>query len=1002
MVDKEETMVHRIEIYYQRPELDTRARRILDRLNGLGLSGNISAVLLSDIYTLEGDFTQAELLQAAQLLSNPVVSRFIIDKERTLKDFSHAIEVGFLPGVTDNVASTTRETLQDSWQHRFPREARIYSSRIYYLSGCLEAKDVAIISASLANSLIQSVHVKSQAEYRAAGGMELVVPRVSLMETARVKTIDLDIPAEELEILGKKGILDHYDDKQQPVFRGPLALDRPYLDVIVDYFKNKEGRHPTDIELESLAQTWSEHCKHTIFAASIDEVVDGLYRSYIKGATAKIRASRGAEDPCVSVFVDNSGAIIFDDEYLVTDKVETHNSPSALDPFGGAITGIVGVNRDTVGFGLGAKPVLNRYGFCFADPDDYAPIYRSPGRHNQALLPRQIMDGVIDGVRVGGNCSGIPTTQGFMVFDRHYKGKPLVFVGTVGLIPRLIGNLPSHLKKAKAGDYIVMVGGRVGLDGIHGATFSSEALTGGSPATAVQIGDPITQKKFSDCLVKTARDLKLYNSITDNGAGGLSCSVAEMARECGGCLVDLDKVPTKYPGIAPWQIWISESQERMTLAVPPENWEQLQNLLSSQGVEGTIIGRFTDTGRCQVRYHDQTIMDMDLDFLHNGLPPKVLQTESCRVALSPVELPIQLPVNDLFLKLFSRLNICSRSFVSTQYDYEVQGGSVLKPLVGRNQVDNFATVVRPVLDKPRGIAVSQSLYPSCSELDPYAMAAAGIDTAVRNLLAVGCPLERIALLDNFCWCSSNDPRRLWQLKEAARACYEIAVEYGTPFISGKDSMFNDFCGYDSDDQPITISVPPTLLISSLGVIPHVRKIRSFAFQEPGDVIYLLGDTGTELGGSEFLAMLRDKKLLLEDEGGIVPQVRAGDFRAIYEQVCRLVEQGLCRSLYPLAQGGLAVALGKSSMAHGLGVTINVPDDKRVEFYLFAESMGRFLVSVDSRQRQVFESAAAAIPRYCLGEVNKNGRLEVFQGEIKYVDLPVDALLAAYQQPFSGF
>ncbi len=995
-------MVHRIEIFYRRPEMDNRGRQILDRLNGLGLDGSVSFVLLSDVYTLDGDFTAAELQQAAQLLSNPVVHRFTIDEARELEDFSFALEIGFLPGVTDNIASTTRETLQDTWKRRLPPDAGIYSSRVYYLAGDLSRADVEQIAVDLANPLIQRIHIKSQAEYLADGGMEPVVPRVSLAETTEVKTVALDIADEELEILGKKGIVDHYNDRGEPVFRGPLALDRPYLDVIIDYFKNVEHRHPTDIELESLAQTWSEHCKHTIFAASIDEVTDGLYRCYIKGATAKIRASRGDQDPCVSVFVDNSGAIVFDDDYLVTDKVETHNSPSALDPFGGAITGIVGVNRDTVGFGLGAKPVLNRYGFCFADPDDDEPIYRSPGRRDQALLPRQIMEGVIDGVRVGGNCSGIPTTQGFMVFDHRYKGKPLVFVGTVGLIPRRIGDQPSHEKKARAGDYIVMVGGRVGLDGIHGATFSSEALTGGSPATAVQIGDPITQKKFSDCLVKVARDLQLYHSITDNGAGGLSCSVAEMARECGGCLVELDRVPTKYPGMAPWQIWISESQERMTLAVPPENWEKLQELLQSQGVEGTVIGEFTDSGRCQVRYHGRTVMDMDLDFLHNGLPAKVLRTECCRVDLSPLELPPALPVNDLFLKLFSRLNIGSRSFVSTQYDYEVQGGSVLKPLIGRNLIDNFATVVRPVLDKPRGVAVSQSLYPAYSELDPYAMAAAGIDTAVRNLLAVGCPLERIALLDNFCWCSSHDPARLWQLKETARACHDIAVAYGTPFISGKDSMFNDFCGYDADDRPVAISVPPTLLISSLGVIPHVRQVRSFAFQEPGDLLYLIGELDKSLGGSEFQAMLKDEGLLTNGQTGLVPRVRTAEFRVVYEQICQLVARGLCRSLHPLAQGGLAAALGKSAMAHGLGAAIRLPDDRRVEHYLFAESMGCFLVSVGPGDRRAFESATADIPCLFLGEVSGDASLEVRQGKIKHVEVPVATLLAAYRQPFAAF
>ncbi len=377
---------------------------------------------------------------------------------------------------------------------------------------------------------------------------------------------------------------------------------------------------PTDIELESLAQTWSEHCKHTIFAAALDEVEDGLYATYIKGATAAIRAAKGKDDFCVSVFRDNSGAIAFDDEYLVTDKVETHNSPSALDPFGGAVTGVVGVNRDAIGCGLGAKPIANRYGFCLAPPDDPRLLFRDKACTEPLLSPRRIMDGVIEGVNVGGNCSGVPTPQGFVCFDPRYRGKPLVFAGTVGLMPRTSAGRPSHLKAARPGDVIVMVGGRVGRDGIHGATFSSEALSSGSPATAVQIGDPITQKKFSDAIIKEARDAGLYNSITDNGAGGLSCSVAEMARECGGCVVELDRVPLKYPGLEPWQIWISESQERMTLAVPPDKLDAFTDLMARRGVEAAAIGCFEASGRCRVRWHGAVIMDVDLDFLHDGLP----------------------------------------------------------------------------------------------------------------------------------------------------------------------------------------------------------------------------------------------------------------------------------------------------------------------------------------------------------------------------------------------
>ena len=380
--------------------------------------------------------------------------------------------------------------------------------------------------------------------------------------------------------------------------------------------------------------------------------------------------------------MDNSGAIKFDDKYLITHKVETHNTPSALDPFGGSITGIVGVNRDTIGFGLGAKPVANFYGFCLADPKKDISLYKDSNLTQKMLSSRRIMDGVIEGVNSGGNCSGIPTPQGFLFFDERYRGKPLVFVGTVGLIPQKIKNKLSYIKKAKTGDYIVMIGGRVGKDGIHGATFSSEALHSGSPVTAVQIGDPITQKKLSDAIVKEARNMLLYNSITDNGAGGLSCSVAEMAKESGGCVVDLEKVPLKYSGLAPWEIWVSESQERMTLAVPLKNWKKFADLMEKRGVEATVIGEFTNSGKCVVRYNKKTIMDIDMQFLHNGLPKKILRTK-----YNPVQNrePIITQKNDYtkdLLVMLERQNIASYEFITDQYDYLVQGELVFSPLEG--------------------------------------------------------------------------------------------------------------------------------------------------------------------------------------------------------------------------------------------------------------------------------------------------------------------------------
>ena len=996
---------HRLEIFFRDLELDTRGRLLRDKLNSLELSTPIDEVWLSEVYTLEGDFTPARLQEVASLLLNPVVHDYLIDEARPLGTAEIVLEVGFLPGVTDNVAHSATETLADAWGVALTDAQGVYSSTVYYIKAAkLTLEDRRLIGRILANALIQRLDWKDVSTYVAEKGMDSIIPRVRLAAGKKVSLVDLEISETELIALGKEGIVDHCNKQGQIVRRGPLALDLPSLAVIADYFAKVEKRQPTDLELEALAQTWSEHCKHTIFAAVIDDLAEGLYKTYIKGATKKIRQARGAEDICVSVFVDNSGAIIFDEEYLVTDKVETHNSPSALDPFGGSITGIVGVNRDTVGFGLGAKPIINRYGFCVADPGDFEPLYRSPGGQNQALRPRRILDGIVDGVRVGGNCSGIPTTQGFLTFHPGYKGKPLVFVGTVGLIPRKTeaGRL-SHEKAARSGDYIVVLGGRVGLDGIHGATFSSEALTGGSPATAVQIGDPITQKKFCDAMVKEARQRNLYSSITDNGAGGISCSVAEMARECDGCRVELEKVPVKYPGMAPWEIWISESQERMTLAVPPEKWAELETLLSSRGVEATVIGEFTNSGRCQVSYQGEMVMDMELEFLHNGQPLKRLLTKVRPSVENLIFLPPldKISLQDLFIKLFKRLNLASHAYVSTQYDFEVQGGSVLKPQVGNNQVDGFTTVVQPLPESSKGVALSQSLYPALSDLDTYAAAATAIDTAVRNLLAVGTPLSHIALLDNFCWCSSDDPERLWQLKECARACYETAISYGTPFISGKDSMYNDFSGFNSRDEKVTISVPPTILISSIGVMPDISRVRSFAFVKPGDLIYLLGSAGAEIGGSEYLALLKDEELVVAGAWGQAPKFEPKVLLPLYNDLQEWTAAGRCRSLYPLAQGGLALAFGKGAMAQGFGCVFEIPVSERPDLFLFNEYPGRFLVTIAPEMEAEFEKGFAD---NCtrVGRVQADEEIVVRQNGQISLQTTVSELLAAYRSTFAGF
>jgi phosphoribosylformylglycinamidine synthase len=976
--------VHRIEVHYTKdPRLKTRT----DRIRSLGFQ--IEALHQVDVYTIatsSRDFTREELGQIGIQLINPVVQEFSVD-EATHANFDYAVEVGFLPGVTDNVGTTARQTIEDFSSIKFGDGEAVYTSQLFFVCGRLAPDMLQKLISTLANPLINRVHIKTRQDYRTKG-MDPVVPFVQLNELPTAKAVDLGIDDSELTRIGKEGILDPLTKQR----RGPLALDLAQLHTIRDYFKTKD-RDPTDVELEALAQTWSEHCKHTIFASAMDDdVPKGLYKTCIQAATNKIRKEKGDRDICVVVFTDNSGAIVFDDHHLVTHKVETHNSPSALDPFGGALTGIVGVNRDTIGFGLGAKPCINVYGYCVGDPDLDPALYRGKNRTNPILSPRRILDGVVHGVGVGGNCSGIPTLQGWVYFDNRYVGKPLVFAGTVGVMPREHAGRKLWEKRAQPGDLIVMAGGRVGKDGIHGATFSSEALDPASPVTAVQIGDPITQKKFSDVMVKEARDLGLYRSITDNGAGGISCSVAEMAKECNGCHVFLDRVPLKYPGMAPWEIWISESQERMTLAVPQEKLDAFMELMQRREVEATVIGTFTDTGRCIVECHGTVVMDIELSFLHDGLPKKQLKTTYTQKTFPEPDVSCPERLDTTLLEMLQRRNLCSKEFISVQYDHTVQGGHVLGPVQGNGRVQAISTLTKVVPGSKKGVGLSQGMFPSYAEIDPYLMAGAGIDTAIRGLVAIGIPLDAIAILDNFCWCSSDDPERLGQLKRAAFGCYDVATAFGTPFISGKDSMFNDFSGFDADNNPVKVSVPPTLLISSIGVHPDVAKAVSMDAKVAGDLVYVIGKTAEELGGSEYFAYLGSV-------GNTVPELDAMKVKECYRNLTDAISHELVASAYPVTLGGLGIALAKVAIAGRLGMEITIPPTLRPDYYLFSESLGRFVVTVAPDNKRAFERTMGA-DALLLGRVTKP-RLRITGSQL-LLDLPVQELEAAYKAPFRRY
>jgi len=967
-------MAHRIEVAFRAEHADALGSSTCERIKqDLGLA--VSEVRTIEVYTLDGPLAPKELeLIARELLSDPVVQCCSIDEPlaRELK-WDWLIEVGFRPGVTDAVGETARAAICDL----LGKDVPTYSSRQYLISGDLGESDVHHIATDLlANDLIERFSIYERSRWE--GRFPTVVPAVHLDHEPSAETIDLDVSGEELQEISRRRL---------------LALNLEEMRAIKEYFKSHaEERarmglppNPTDVELEALAQNWSEHCKHKIFKGLIEyhdeekgtkETIDSVFKTYIQGATEEIAKRK---DWLVSVFLDNAGVIRFDDEYNLVFKVETHNSPSALDPYGGALTGIVGVNRDPLGTGLGCRLLFNTDVFCFAPPDYKKPIPKGL-KH-----PKRVFEGVRRGVEHGGNKSGIPTVNGTIRFDERFLGKPLVYCGTGGIMPAKAGSIPSHEKRIEPGDLIVMVGGRIGADGIHGATFSSEALTEESPTSAVQIGNPFVQKVMADMLLE-ARDRRLYRAIHDNGAGGLSVSVAELAERVGGAELHLERAPLKYPGLDPWQILVSESQERMTLAVPPDKIDEFLKLAGRREVEATVLGRFTGSGKFHVLYRGKTVAYLDTHFLVGGQPQRRMRAVWRRPQCREPKFPEPPDLGEALHKMLGRLNICSKEAVIRQYDHEVQAQTVVKPLVGpQNDGPGDAAVLWPLemqrKGSRRGVVVACGINPSYGDIDTYHMAALALDEAIRNAAAVGADPEYIAVLDNFCWSSSDDEFRLAQLVRACRALYEYAVAFGTPFISGKDSMYNDFVG-ELEGKHVKISVPPTILISALGVIGDVGKAVTMDLKEPGNLLYLLGETREELGGSEYFAMMGEELDGKPFIGNRVPQVDAVSARERYRRLHQAIQEGLVRSCHDCSEGGLGVALAEMAFAGGFGLRVDlrkVPGAssfERRDYLLFSESASRLLVEVRPEHRERFEGLFRGTAFALIGEVSDEPLLRV--------------------------
>ena len=786
------------------------------------------------------------------------------------------------------------------------------------------------------------------------------------------------------------------------------ALDRAEMQAIQTYYRS-EGRDPTDVEFETLAQTWSEHCVHKTFKARIEirgwklEVgeashptsnfqlptsIDGLLKTYLRAATDKIAA------PWVrSAFVDNAGIIDFDDEYEISFKVETHNHPSAIEPFGGANTGVGGVIRDVLG--VSAKPIAATDVLCFG-PQEVELAALPEG----VLHPRRIRSGVVAGVQDYGNKIGIPTVNGAILYDPGYTANPLVFCGCVGIAPK-----GKHRDTPQPGDRVIVLGGRTGRDGLRGATFSSmtmDAQTGEVAGASVQIGDPITEKGLIEVITR-ARDLDLYHAITDCGAGGLSSAVGEMARKVG-AEVDLKRVRLKYPGLAPWEIWLSEAQERMVLAVPESSLAALQAVCNTFDVELTDIGVFTGSGRIVARYGDQIVLDLANDFLHDGLPQRTL-TAAITSHRSPITNHVSqsAPLFDFgatLLRLLAHPNIASKADVIRIYDHEVLGGTVVKPLTGaHNDGPSDACVLKPIGTRgARGIVLSNGIKPEFGKRDPYRMAVSVVDEAIRNAVAVGADPARIALLDNFCWGDPLRPETLGGLVEAARGCHAAALHYGAPFISGKDSLNNEYLGADG----LRHAIPPTLLISAIGLIEDVTQAVTMDLKEPGNAVYLLGETRAELGGSHFGMQNEELRMEKEETPGL-PEHAPRLYRALHQAL----RAGLARACHDLSEGGLAVAAAEMCLAGRLGLTLALDADDPI-VALFSESNGRLLVEVRPDDCAAFEAYFSEKPGFLkkpgffkkgfltwIGTVTAEPQLSITNRAQPLIALPVAELLAAW-------
>ncbi len=924
--------------------LPERARNLCAQLPAIGIAQSLQLQIL-DLYFLQGELTPTEIAQLQALICDPVIDQCAFlhpndDGVAALSPDEHMLEVTFRAGVTDNVGRQLLAAAHRLGIHGLQQAA---TGKRYLFRGQISPVELHRI----ARGLLVNETIQQYALGAVPPPFGAPPPAVSPPETIPLRALNTD------ELMR----LSH---------QRRLALDRNEMQHIQRYFERVD-RDPTDAELETIAQTWSEHCVHKTFKARIhlqkadgsQEHIPGLIHTFLQAATRKL------SPPWLrSAFVDNAGVIAFDEEHDLSFKVETHNHPSAIEPFGGANTGVGGVVRDLLG--VSHRPIAVTDVLCFGPQT--LPHQNLP---QNVLHPQRVQNGVVAGVADYGNKLGLPTVNGTVLYHPGYTANPLVYCGCVGL-----GKRGVHPRQAQPGDRIIVLGGRTGRDGLRGATFSSltmDTTTAQVSGSAVQIGDPITEKGLIEVVTRAA-EAGLYHAITDCGAGGLSSAVGEMAEPLG-ARVELQVVPLKYAGLAPWEIWLSEAQERMVLAVPPENLPTLQALCETYGVEMSDIGVFEPTGRLRVFYNDWPVVDLENAFLHtcpqqelSAIQPKLRQRKAVSVAET------RLTPREILAALLGHPNIASKEAVIRVYDHEVRGATVIKPLTGPHSGPSDAAVLKP-LEIPgwRGFVLSNGVNPYLIEADPYLGAVSAVDEAIRNAVATGADPDHLALLDNFCWGDPRRPETLGTLVEAARACHAAALHYRTPFISGKDSLNNEYLGADGKRH----AIPGTLLISAIAIHPDVRRALTLDFKSAGNHVYLLGDWYPALAGAHVTQVCTPQVFPAEIHR---PPAWPENAPTLYRALHRAIHRGLVRSLHDLSEGGLAVAAAEMALSSDLGATLSL-DDLHPDFNtaLFAESNACLLAEIAPQDVAAFTAALEGLPFRRVGSVTEKQQLTFTHG-----------------------